>query len=82
MAGETADDNSSIDWRLLFDEWRLTYERTKSEELADLLVRRYLEEGERNREGRLRYRIYEISSVPGGVPRSLLGCVLVLRSHP
>jgi len=70
-AAETADDNSPDNWPLLSAEWRLTFERSRSKELADRLVQRYLEGGERDHKGRRRYRIWEIESMPGAPsPRS------------
>jgi hypothetical protein len=71
----TDDNDSTFDdkwatFRLLCDEYAFFVELTKSEKLAAKLVRRFLEDGERDRDGRLRYRIYEIEALPGGITPS------------
>src|SRR5262249_8053860 len=67
MAG-TSDDNSTLDepFRLLADEHRFAAGLVKDNELAATLVRRFLEEGERDHDGRKRYKIWEIAAFPGG----------------
>lgn len=63
---ETEDDRSI--WRLLADEHAFFAELAKSEKLADELVRSFLEEGEIDRDGRVRYRVWQIRALPGGAP--------------
>jgi hypothetical protein len=65
MAG--TDDDPNI-WRLLADEYAFIAGLAKSEKLADELVRFFLEEGEIDRDGRVRYRIWQIRALPGGAP--------------
>jgi len=65
MAGRN-DDSSTF--RLLCDEYALFLRLTgSSDKLADKLVRRFLEEGERDHAGRIRYKIWEIEALPGGL---------------
>ena len=63
---ETEGDRSI--WRLLADEHAFFAELAKSEKLADELVRSFLEEGEIDRDGRVRYRVWQIRALPGGAP--------------
>jgi hypothetical protein len=56
---------------LLADAYRLFLERAgRSEKLANKLVQRFLEEGERDRDGRIRYKIWLVEAVPGGTAPS------------
>ena len=60
MAG-TDDDNSTF--RKLCDEYALFLRLTRSSKYyANKLVQRFLEEGERDRDGRIRYKICLIES--------------------
>jgi hypothetical protein len=64
-----ADDNHSTDeFRLLWDEFCFAARLVHSEPRAGDLVRSFLEEGELDRDGRLRYRIWQIEALPGGAP--------------
>ena len=66
MAG--SDDDHSI-WRLLADEHAFILGLiNNAEKLADELVRSFLEEGEIDRDGCVRYRIWQIRALPGGAP--------------
>jgi hypothetical protein len=65
MAGTNDDPNI---WRLLADEYAFIAGLAKSEKLADELVRSFLEEGEIDRDGRVRYRIWQVRALPGGAP--------------
>ena len=68
MAG-TDNDNSTF--RLLCDEYALFLRLTRSsKDFANKLVQRFLEEGERDRDGRIRYKLWEIEVLPGGVTPS------------
>jgi hypothetical protein len=52
---------------LLADEYRLFLQRAGgSEKYANKLVQRFLEEGECDRDGRIRYKIWLVEAVPGG----------------
>ena len=68
MAG-TSDDFSTEEFRLLQDEYRLAV-RLVGEKLAVKLVQRFLEEGELDRDGRVRYKIWMIEALPGGLTPS------------
>ena len=62
------EDDYSI-WWLLADEHAFTTKLTaNSKKLADELVRSFLEEGEIDRDGLVRYRIWQIRALPGGAP--------------
>jgi hypothetical protein len=72
MAG-TPDDHSTDEWaefRLLRTEYIFILdELTHSKELAEKVVRRFLEEGEYDWiTGRRRYRLWMIEALPGGAP--------------
>jgi hypothetical protein len=74
MAG-TADDNSTDEFRLLSEELSFVTSVTdKSEKLAKELLQSFLEEGERDRDGRIRYRIWQIEALPAGAPSPYEGC--------
>jgi hypothetical protein len=66
-SAETADDNSSDDWRLLFDEYLLIIEkRTKSGPLAEEWLRDFLAEGPVDSDGRDRYWVRKTVARTGG----------------
>jgi hypothetical protein len=73
MAG-TANDNSTDPWqqfRLLSNMRNFFLELTDDAELlADRLTQKFLEGGEVDRDGRTRYKLYEIEAIPGGVAPS------------
>jgi hypothetical protein len=65
MAG-TSDDSSTF--RLLADEYAFFLRLTRSsKDFANKLVQRFLEEGECDRDGRVRYKIWEVEALPGGM---------------
>ena len=71
MAGTPDDDITPSVFRLLCDEYALFLRRTgSSKSFADRLVEKYLEEGERDRDGRIRYKILEVHALPGGLTPS------------
>jgi len=71
MAGTPDDDITPSVFRLLCDEYALFLRRTgSSKPFADRLVEKYLEEGERDRDGRIRYKILEVHALPGGLTPS------------
>jgi hypothetical protein len=84
MAG-TANDDSTDPWRqfrLLSVAHRFFLELTDgSKLLADRLTQRFLEGGEVDRDGRTRYKLYEIEAIPGGVAPSPYDGEF-WRSHP
>jgi hypothetical protein len=68
MAG-TDDDNSTFRW--LCDEYAFLLRPTRSsKDFANKLVQRFLEEGERDRDGRIRYKIWMFEAFPGGLAPS------------
>jgi hypothetical protein len=68
MAGTDDDFNTDDEsFRLLRDEYQFAAELV-GEKLAAKLARRFLEEGERDRNGRVRYKIWEFKALPGGAP--------------
>jgi hypothetical protein len=68
MAG-TDDDDSTFP--LLRDEWALFLGAAgRSEKLAIKLVEQYLGKGERDRDGRIRYKIWMYEAFPGGMTPS------------
>jgi hypothetical protein len=70
MAG-TGDDNSTDDFRLLCDEYAFFLTLTKSsEEFAMKLVERFLGEGDRDRDGGIRYKLWMVEALPGGLTPS------------
>ena len=71
MAGTPDDGSTRSVFRLLCDEYTLFLRRTgSSKSFADRLVEKYLGEGERDRDGRIRYKILEIHALPGGLTPS------------
>ena len=71
MAGTSDDGITPSVFRLLCDEYALFLRRTgSSKPFADRLVEKYLEEGERDRDGRIRYKILEVHALPGGLTPS------------
>src|SRR5262245_54316418 len=71
MANKAISDFNTDDksFRLLRDEYQLAAGLV-GEKLAAKLVRRFLEEGEIDRDGRVRYKIWEIEALPGGMAPS------------
>jgi hypothetical protein len=69
-SAETADDNSSDDWRLLFDEYLLIIEKqTKSGPLAEERLRDFFAEGPVDSNGRERYWVRKtVARLDGGRP--------------
>jgi len=67
MAGSNGNNNTD-DFRLLWDEYCFVAGLTKSEKLAGELLQFFLEEGGVDRDGRDRYRIWQIEALPGGAP--------------
>ena len=67
MAG-TDDDDSTSEWRLLRDEhaFIVALPLVKSLELADTLIRQFLQGGAVDRDGRERYRFRRVEAWPGG----------------
>jgi len=58
-------------FRLLSVEYALFLRRTNSSnKLAMRLVQRFLEEGERDQDGRIRYKLWEVTALPGGLTPS------------
>jgi hypothetical protein len=68
MAGTDSDDTTDGGWRLLSDEHTFIAGLTKSEKLADKLIRAFLERGELDHDGRRRYRIWRVEAWPGSAP--------------
>jgi hypothetical protein len=82
MAGTSDDGSTPSVFRLLCDEYALFLRRTgSSKKFADRLVEKYLEEGERDRDGRIRYKILEVHALPGGLTPSPYDGDF-WRSHP
>ena len=68
MAGTNGTDNDNSTFRLLCDEYALFLRLTRSsKKFANKLVQRFLEEGERDRDGRIRYKLWLREVWPGGV---------------
>jgi hypothetical protein len=67
---KAANGSSTDEFRLLWVEYQFAAGLTHSEPLAARLVNRFLEEGEVDRDGRRRYKIWEIEALPGGVTPS------------
>lgn len=68
MAGTDGTDDDNSTFRLLCDEYALFLRLTRSsKKFANKLVQRFLEEGERDRDGRIRYKLWLREVCPGGV---------------
>jgi|SRR6516165_9887590 len=71
MAG-TSDDGSTLPvFRLLCDEYAFVLRLVgSSNRFAYRLIERFLQGGERDRDGRVRYKLYEVTALPGGLTPS------------
>jgi hypothetical protein len=67
----TQADGDDTTFRLLADEWAFTLKLTRaSEPYAMKVVEQFLQKGERDHDGRIRYKIWTYEALPGGLEPS------------